>query len=118
MNTADRSIAAIDTALRRRFTFIEMMPDYTALKNTDGTPIEVEGVNIAKMLEIMNRRIEVLYDREHTIGHAYFMASFTSFAEVFFIGSHLACYKLRQPYFFLLIVAENKANFAVINGQD
>ena len=73
MNTADRSIAAIDTALRRRFTFIEMMPDYTALKNTDGTPIEVEGVNIAKMLEIMNRRIEVLYDREHTIGHAYFM---------------------------------------------
>ena len=74
MNTADRSIAAIDTALRRRFTFIEMMPDYTALKNTDGTPIEVEGVNIAKMFEIMNRRIEVLYDREHTIGHAYFMA--------------------------------------------
>lgn len=76
MNTADRSIAAIDTALRRRFTFIEMMPDYEVL---DG--IEVKGkqndeeysINIAEMLKKMNERIAVLYDREHTIGHAYFM---------------------------------------------
>ena len=73
MNTADRSIAVIDTALRRRFTFIEMMPDYAALKNTDGSPIEVDGINIAEMLKTMNERIAVLYDREHTIGHAYFM---------------------------------------------
>lgn len=77
MNTADRSIAAIDTALRRRFTFIEMMPDYKVL---DG--IEVNGkqddeeysINIAEMLKTMNERIAVLYDREHTVGHAYFMA--------------------------------------------
>ena len=67
MNTADRSIAQIDTALRRRFSFVEMMPDTTVLEG-----IEVEGVNIADMLDIINRRIEVLYDREHTIGHAFF----------------------------------------------
>ena len=67
MNTADRSIAQIDTALRRRFSFVEMMPDTNTLEG-----IEVEGVNIANMLDIINRRIEVLYDREHTIGHAFF----------------------------------------------
>ncbi len=68
MNTADRSIAAIDTALRRRFSFREMLPQANVLEG-----IEVEGVSVSHMLEKMNRRIEVLYDREHTIGHAYFM---------------------------------------------
>lgn len=68
MNTADRSIAVIDTALRRRFSFREMMPDSSVLAG-----IEVEGVSIAELLDTMNRRIEVLYDREHTIGHSYFM---------------------------------------------
>ena len=68
MNTADRSIAAIDTALRRRFSFKEMLPKADVL---DG--VEVDGVSITKVLEMMNKRIEVLYDREHTIGHAYFM---------------------------------------------
>ena len=67
MNTADRSIAQIDTALRRRFSFVEMMPDTNVLEG-----IEVEGISIANMLDIINRRIEVLYDREHTIGHAFF----------------------------------------------
>lgn len=67
MNTADRSIAQIDTALRRRFSFVEMMPDTNVLEG-----VEVEGINIANMLDIINRRIEVLYDREHTIGHAFF----------------------------------------------
>ena len=68
MNTADRSIAAIDTALRRRFSFREMLPQADVL---DG--IEVDGISVSGMLKKMNRRIEVLYDREHTIGHAYFM---------------------------------------------
>ena len=68
MNTADRSLALMDTALRRRFDFIEMMPD---LNKLDG--IEVDGINISKMLETLNKRIEVLYDREHTLGHAFFM---------------------------------------------
>lgn len=68
MNTADRSIAAIDTALRRRFRFKEMLPKPEVL---DG--ITVDGISIKDMLIKMNQRITVLYDREHTLGHAYFM---------------------------------------------
>lgn len=68
MNTADRSIATIDTALRRRFRFKEMMPDAEVLNG-----INVEGISISDMLTRMNKRISVLFDREHTIGHAYFI---------------------------------------------
>jgi 5-methylcytosine-specific restriction protein B len=69
MNTADRSIARLDTALRRRFSFAEMMPDPGCLAS-----IEINGelLNLPKLLETINRRIEALYDREHTVGHAYF----------------------------------------------
>lgn len=70
MNTADRSIAMMDTALRRRFNFVEMMPDTSVLKNDKENDI---GVDICKMLETINERIEYLYDREHTIGHAFFV---------------------------------------------
>ena len=68
MNTADRSIAAIDTALRRRFRFKEIMPDVDVLNS-----ITVEGVIIKNMLDKINKRITALYDREHTIGHSYFL---------------------------------------------
>jgi 5-methylcytosine-specific restriction protein B len=68
MNTADRSIATIDTALRRRFLFREMMPQPDVLAG-----VSVEDLNVSDMLTRINKRISVLYDREHTVGHAYFM---------------------------------------------
>ena len=68
MNTADRSIATIDTALRRRFLFREMLPSSDVLED-----ISVEDLSISRLLTRLNKRIAVLYDREHTIGHAYFM---------------------------------------------
>ena len=70
MNTADRSIALMDTALRRRFQFIEMMPDSDVLRKIHAD--KVEDLDVAAMLDKINERITFLYDREHTIGHALF----------------------------------------------
>lgn len=64
MNTADRSVEALDSALRRRFTFKEMMPK---------SELVPEENNVRSIFKIINQRIEVLKDREHQIGHSYFM---------------------------------------------
>lgn len=70
MNTADRSIAFIDIALRRRFQFKEMMPDLDVIEKVVGIDA---GVDVRALLEKINQRIEFLYDRDHMIGHAYFL---------------------------------------------
>ncbi|TXE15709.1 EVE domain-containing protein [Psychroserpens burtonensis] len=68
MNTADRSVEALDTALRRRFEFKEMMPDLDVIKDED-----VDGILLSDVLKTINERIELLIDRDHTIGHSYFV---------------------------------------------
>jgi 5-methylcytosine-specific restriction endonuclease McrBC GTP-binding regulatory subunit McrB len=78
MNSADRSVEALDTALRRRFSFIEMQPDpeilliehqsKAILTHSDGTE-----VNLASILEAINQRIELLIDKDHQIGHSFFI---------------------------------------------
>lgn len=82
MNTADRSVEALDIALRRRFAFTELMPDPTlirtdgVLKNTDGCLCIDEiklVIDLASILELMNKRIVALLDANHQIGHSYFI---------------------------------------------
>ena len=72
MNTADRSLALMDTALRRRFEFKEMMPDYEVLTGYI-IKIKEHEIDLATLLRIINERIAALYDREHMLGHAFFM---------------------------------------------
>ncbi|SFN61288.1 AAA domain (dynein-related subfamily) [Bizionia echini] len=69
MNTADRSVEALDTALRRRFSFEEMPPDYS-LSQLDYT---IYNYNASRLLKTINNRIEKLLDKDHTIGHSYFI---------------------------------------------
>jgi len=76
MNTADRSLALLDTALRRRFEFVPVMPD---ARDDPGAPLAglrvrsgKQVIDVPRMLDAINQRVEALYDRDHCIGHAYF----------------------------------------------
>ncbi|MDD2230736.1 MAG: AAA family ATPase [Candidatus Cloacimonetes bacterium] len=82
MNTADRSVEALDTALRRRFSFIEATPDYGLFEDA-----YFEDISLKTLLETINKRIEGLLDEDHAIGHSYFlrvMSGETSLKQVFF----------------------------------
>lgn len=94
MNTADRSIQLLDTALRRRFRFVELMPEPTH----EEISMDVSGINVQQMLLAMNERIAVLRDREHQIGHTYFFSitNIDSLAELF----KFQIFPLLQEYFF------------------
>ena len=94
MNTADRSIQLLDTALRRRFHFEELMPAPIHSKLSK----DVEGVDLRALLLAMNERISVLHDREHQIGHTYFfdVNSVQELADCF----KFKVFPLLQEYFF------------------
>lgn len=68
MNTADRSVEALDTALRRRFSFVEMMPNTQILEGES-----IDDISLSEVLKTINLRIEALLDRDHTIGHSYLL---------------------------------------------
>lgn len=98
MNSSDRSLTGLDLALRRRFAFVEMQSNSALLEQT-----EVEGLRIGELLRVMNQRIEALLDRDHCIGHAYFMplkeegkATLTHLKEIFL----QKIIPLLQEYFF------------------
>jgi 5-methylcytosine-specific restriction protein B len=105
MNTADRSIEALDTALRRRFTF-EELPPKPYIITTEGKLKSSEGelkvgntsFTIHGLLNTMNSRIEKLIDKDHMIGHSYFMGvdSIPKLQEVF----HRNVIPLLEEYFY------------------
>ena len=91
MNTADRSIALLNVALRRRFTFVELMPQPERLS-------EVAGVPLGKLLTALNRKLEAYLDRDHQIGHSYLM-NLQNVADLRFAWEHKVI-PLLQEYFY------------------
>ena len=73
MNTADRSVEALDTALRRRFSFEEILPKPQLISTERDDKGIFNGIDLANLLVIINKRIEKLLDKDHQIGHSYFL---------------------------------------------
>ena len=101
MNTADRSVEALDTALRRRFSFTEMLPQPELIK-TEG-PLKssqgiINGIDLSVLLTTINKRIEKLLDKDHQIGHSYFLKVDT--LESLKSAFHTSIIPLLQEYFF------------------
>ncbi len=121
MNTADRSVEALDTALRRRFSFVEMPPKPQKIKEGKGME-EIEGVNLSRLLTTINKRIERLLDKDHMIGHSYFMNLHTieDLKKVFYNK----VLPLLQEYFFGdygkigLVLGEGFFELTTDNNQD
>lgn len=116
MNTADRSIALLDIALRRRFQFTELAPDYTHFKTL------IEGINLGRMLKSINHRLEYLLDRDHRIGHAYLMnvKSLDELQDVF----RYQIIPLLQEFFFddwsriALVLANSSGSSAFVSATE
>jgi len=94
MNTSDKSIVSLDTALRRRFWFVEMLPDYD-LPELDKN---IEWINLGELLHKINNRIEYLIDKDHLIGHSYFLK--INSLEDFKLSIYNEIYPLLEEYFY------------------
>lgn len=95
MNTADRSVEALDTALRRRFSFEEVMPIPELLED-----IGFDSFNLGQVLKVINDRIEALLDRDHTIGHSYFISILPGDTEALRHAFENKVIPLLQEYFY------------------
>lgn len=95
MNSADRSVEALDTALRRRFAFVECRPSYEVLRQQSPPGL---GVDLAALLETINDRVEQLLDRDHCIGHSYLLEVKT--LEGLRAAFHNKILPLLQEYFY------------------
>jgi len=126
MNTADRSVEALDTALRRRFAFKEILPNPALLSK-----IEFNGFNLEEVLRTINQRIEALVDRDHTIGHSYFINLSSGDTEGLQNIFENKVIPLLQEYFYndyqkialglgkgFVEKIDRKANFAKFDGID
>ena len=101
MNTADRSVEALDTALRRRFSFSEIYPEPEIIASKGKLRDYygfLDNINLVELLEIINFRIEILLDRDHQIGHSYFLTieNWFDLREVF----HNKIIPLLKEYFY------------------
>lgn len=98
MNTADRSVEALDSALRRRFSFVELRPKPELLAEIDDNARDIEEVDLVELLKTINERIELVLDKDHQIGHSYFIGvdGITSLKEVFVNK----VFPLLEEYFF------------------
>ena len=132
MNTADRSIALLDMALRRRFNFIEMPPKYNLLKSISTETIDTESkdikntkthnIDLKKLLKAINTRIEFLLDKDHLIGHSYFVKveTFDDLKEVF----KNSIMPLLQEYFYddfekiKFVLNGEKTNFIIDKKEE
>lgn len=130
MNTADRSVEALDTALRRRFEFKEMMPNSDLVKGVN-IPVASSTFNLKKIMDTINDRIRVLKDREHQIGHSYFMKCKTEedlknvfknnivpLLQEYFYGNYAYIGLVLGNKFVQKDEAANNQKFATFDGKD
>jgi len=124
MNTADRSVEALDTALRRRFSFIELAPNEKHEEINKKVTIATSEFNFQEILETINKRIEKLIGRDHKIGHSYFIQKNGWTWENYLHAFSNKIVPLMQEYFFgdygkmLLILGQGFVNKKEGNSSD
>lgn len=131
MNTADRSVEALDTALRRRFSFEEMLPDPNLIKEFGISKGLIGGIDLVKLLTIINNRIEILLDKDHLIGHSYFLDAkdikdlklvfkdnIIPLLQEYFYGDYFKIALVLGKGFVKIKEQDNTYNFAKVDFQD